>query len=706
MHPSCMDAIQSLLSIFIVAGIITCTHAWSGDIHRIVAQIASDPSLLSERALDFILEHFPDTDTRSAPDALVPVADWADKISASDDYHFTYTPFRNCQPFDLDRDCGSGPTTGRCLVTGLQLYFDRASDLSVTAYERRLAIQFLVHFVADATQPLHTGFREDAGGNGISLSEPSELTLHELWDQGLLDHHRESLGGSTWEGIAHRLIPQALDHQSELQLTPGSFADNTFAARMVTDTVMGFTCRSAYSADGPGSWIESGSAVSSSYMTTRSAIVLHQLTKAGVWLSQLLNAVAGIYTARTAASRAEAKEAARAAFVATTMAPDRPIGTSSYFSVIELKFDPEAHLYSGDVYAATTRMKQPGKDKRSQSRKLKTAAGATAAAVVDDDDDALLEAAAANNKKHFHYGIHMDSLILIKVHGVYRITSRWNGLPRGAAPAVSVVFEVVLTEGGPPVTFLFDRAVFTDPDSIDQPMITVVFAYLAGAALSAAGLPEVARVSATRYVDPFEEIRLKFPVPPTSSGLRPFNLTRSAIIDACVPRIPIRSAGVLSDAAFAKLMPRMVFISFGKVGLISSEALLRDLSTERIRVNVFPAPQQRVLYVDVRLHDGDITPLIGESIKRLAISPRTRKLTDGVLVRHPLIGYAIAQIDFILNPVLDAPEILTKRAFVGAVPVNASSVNPFETIELILVSNRRSDIIDTSTLASPEDFLG
>ena len=616
--------------VVIFFGLVARTHSWSGDSHMIIAKIASTPSLLSETALDYLLEHFPDTHTRSAADALVPIADWADSVRSSDDFHFTYTPFRACRPFDPAQDCGHGPSKGRCLVTGIQLYFDRASNMSLTAHERLLAIQFLVHLVADATQPLHTGFREDAGGNAIILADPTEMSLHELWDHGLMDGYRASQRKASWEAIAEMLTLKAVDRRATIELGATSFVDRSFAARMVSDTVMNATCKSAYSFAGPGSWIETGYAADRAYTMTRSAVVLSQLMKAGVWLAQVLNEVAKIYSARTGAVRAIAKESARAAFVPTTPLPTSgAIPTHNYFSVIELHFDPEAHLYT------------------TEAEEARPAAGAGALRPKPTppsvDDEALMAAAAAENAKHVHFGIQMDALILIKRRGRYLVTSP-SALVSGTGGLY--VVEIFLRAGAAPVPFQFARAVFHSELILTQALVTTVFSYLSGSPLAAA-VGVDGNVTAGRIICPLDDMR-------TATGRRRTDGREyeiAARISASVPDVGIVSAGALSDVDFVRQSRKMMVLSGEKVSLLSYAELLKgDVGIQRLRVNRFALTGGCLLFVDVRVHDGDLSNKIAETIMRVNRLPANLAHARAVMKENPKLVLAIVQIEQSLSP--------------------------------------------------------
>lgn len=191
---------------------VVIVSAWSADLHRIVAKVAS--SLLTERAGHFVSVHL--TGLGSVEEAMVSVADWADYQPESDEYHFSHTPYRDCSPYDHERDCRDG----RCLVTGLLRYFNEASSYEATPQQRTEALKYLIHLVADATQPLHVGFKEDAGGNKINLAAPyfADLSLHELWDSGLFEWFsaRRPEAMRHWSSIADSQIIQKITEEKKV----------------------------------------------------------------------------------------------------------------------------------------------------------------------------------------------------------------------------------------------------------------------------------------------------------------------------------------------------------------------------------------------------------------------------------------------------------------------------------------------------------
>jgi hypothetical protein len=127
----------------------------------------------------------------SSSDYLAGVATWADSIRYTKWGHFTGpfhfidakdTPPTNCS-VDFDRDCKQEG----CVVSAIGNYTSRLLDPKLPAWERAQAAKFVIHFVGDIHQPLHT---EDVarGGNGIHvLFDGVELNLHHVWDSSIAE---------------------------------------------------------------------------------------------------------------------------------------------------------------------------------------------------------------------------------------------------------------------------------------------------------------------------------------------------------------------------------------------------------------------------------------------------------------------------------------------------------------------------------------
>lgn len=125
----------------------------------------------------------------TSSDYLAGVATWADSIRYTKWGHFTGpfhfidakdSPPHNCS-VDFERDCKEEG----CVITAIANYTTRLLDPKLPAWERAQAAKFVIHFVGDIHQPLHT---EDVakGGNGIHvLFNGVELNLHHVWDSSI-----------------------------------------------------------------------------------------------------------------------------------------------------------------------------------------------------------------------------------------------------------------------------------------------------------------------------------------------------------------------------------------------------------------------------------------------------------------------------------------------------------------------------------------
>jgi len=56
------------------------------------------------------------------------------------------------------------------------------------------ALMFLIHFVGDIHQPLHAGYADDSGGNGVQVSWFGRNTnLHSVWDTSIIQRYESSV---------------------------------------------------------------------------------------------------------------------------------------------------------------------------------------------------------------------------------------------------------------------------------------------------------------------------------------------------------------------------------------------------------------------------------------------------------------------------------------------------------------------------------
>jgi len=176
--------LASLLSIPVavaVAASAACApcFAWGDDGHKIVATIGT--AMLTEDAQKALRDLLGD---ETVADAAV----WADKMRSDPQYdwiaplHYINVP-RNATSLDMARD-GNG---GVQVVSSIIKYRDILKDTSRSKDERRLALRLLIHFVGDLHQPFHVSYKEDLGGNKLTVqSFGKKSNMHKVWDSELI----------------------------------------------------------------------------------------------------------------------------------------------------------------------------------------------------------------------------------------------------------------------------------------------------------------------------------------------------------------------------------------------------------------------------------------------------------------------------------------------------------------------------------------
>jgi hypothetical protein len=177
-------------------------QAWGGAGHRIIATMAEKrlnaPVAAEVHRLLAV----------SGATTLADVAAWADDLreeipqsalgKATTKLHYIQFADADCA-YDAARDCAGG----QCVVAAIDRYATVLRDRSRSDSERAAALRFLVHFVGDAHQPLHAGYRSDRGGNNYQVQIGGKgSNLHSVWDYDLLASRKQG-----WRKVALTLQP-------------------------------------------------------------------------------------------------------------------------------------------------------------------------------------------------------------------------------------------------------------------------------------------------------------------------------------------------------------------------------------------------------------------------------------------------------------------------------------------------------------------
>jgi hypothetical protein len=181
-------------------------RAWGCKGHQTVALIAEKHltpetrqwvlKLLSENPIDPKLNRYCGGAIR---DAMADAATWADDVRGerkNGPWHYIDIP-RGTQRGPLEQYCGEAGCVTKALGEQLAILKDKNAD----AGKRADALRYVIHFVGDLHQPLHTITNADEGGNCVPVKyfrrSPQEHNhsfspnLHSLWDTAILERDAE-----------------------------------------------------------------------------------------------------------------------------------------------------------------------------------------------------------------------------------------------------------------------------------------------------------------------------------------------------------------------------------------------------------------------------------------------------------------------------------------------------------------------------------
>lgn len=166
--------------------------AWGSYGHRTTAEIALANVQPSTRAAIARLIAYdaqlgtPECRIRNLEDAAV----WPDCVRR--DYrrwgytaawHYRTAPI--CEAYNARSNCSGG----NCVLAQIERNQRILADETLPANVRLEAMAFLVHFIGDVHMPLHSGDKDDKGGNDrvTSYGDVPGLNLHGIWDSTLAE---------------------------------------------------------------------------------------------------------------------------------------------------------------------------------------------------------------------------------------------------------------------------------------------------------------------------------------------------------------------------------------------------------------------------------------------------------------------------------------------------------------------------------------
>jgi hypothetical protein len=289
-----MKTITAALLLGLACAIPGTALAWGDEGHEIVGLIAEH--YLDPAAKQQVADLLAGDSSGLVPTDIAHEATWADKYRDSDrsrgkqrysqTNQWHYVDLELDGP-DLDAACNHHPALPQgtpasagdpndCIVDKIEQFSTELADPATAKDERRLALEFLLHFVGDLHQPLHAADDHDKGGNDkyVSAAGAKAGKLHSYWDTEFVRRL-----GQDDRTVADTLIARITPEQIA-QWTRGGPRDWAQESYQLAKTeVYG---RLPQTTAGPY-------ALDAAYTDNAGQVVALQLSKAGVRLAGILN---------------------------------------------------------------------------------------------------------------------------------------------------------------------------------------------------------------------------------------------------------------------------------------------------------------------------------------------------------------------------------------------------------------------------------
>jgi nuclease S1 len=217
------------LLLVLLLALPTSAFAWGAKGHAVIAEIAErglSPNVASQiRGLNF---GAPLREIASLPDDWRGEETKGTRPGDTGAWHYSNIPNDAVAGFDRARDCKDD----NCVVAAIEKFAAVLKDPAQPRDKRREALIYVVHFMGDLHQPMHsaggqvknekTGQMEpDRGGNLVKVRFLGiETNLHSAWDSALIDW-----GPVNVDDYADRLLSYEMRGRPAAELQRGTIAD-------------------------------------------------------------------------------------------------------------------------------------------------------------------------------------------------------------------------------------------------------------------------------------------------------------------------------------------------------------------------------------------------------------------------------------------------------------------------------------------------
>jgi len=294
-----MKSNTAIMSLSLLLGVSQPALPWGDDGHKTIALIAQQCLTQSAKnQMAAMLAADPDPLT---PHDIASEATWADKYRDMNNrtMHYEQTQSWHFSDIEIDNPDLTAACFGRnplpagtlasngppeaCAVDKIEQFQAELAAANIDAEERLFALKFLLHFVGDLHQPLHSSDHHDRGGNGIKVivdgfPHKARDELHGFWDTQFVE--------------AIDAPPPALAQQLLAQITPTDASE--WAAGSPEDwAIEAFKVAKVDVYGSPPLSKDQTQHLDSNYVDTAEVDVRLQLSRAGIRLAHILNTSLG-----------------------------------------------------------------------------------------------------------------------------------------------------------------------------------------------------------------------------------------------------------------------------------------------------------------------------------------------------------------------------------------------------------------------------
>ena len=188
-------------------------------------------------------------------------------------WHYRTAPI--CAPYQPDRNCAGG----NCILAQIERSQRMLADESLPGHIRLEALAFMVHFVGDVHMPLHSGDKDDRGGNDRTAAYgiAPGLNLHWIWDGPLAERAITS---------ANPTLVRVYSQQERAELADGDAAE---WGRESWQLARDFVYPNAFDTDPCAGDLPQEAALSQADIVAAIPISQRRVTQAGLRIARMLD---------------------------------------------------------------------------------------------------------------------------------------------------------------------------------------------------------------------------------------------------------------------------------------------------------------------------------------------------------------------------------------------------------------------------------